>query len=164
MVEAPATAKVSLKAGADERGNPAAERQTSPRAQASSNPTTPKPKGLPNLIVDIAETCEEVFPFDEMAKKHKVPRQKVVDIFSAIVQVPLLRCATDKRRTGKLAQLRMKEHAKARRDLEAENGSTYQGSKSVAAGDVAATISRELARLMPPVDIPAQLCGLSESQ
>lgn len=73
----------------------------------------------PNLIVDIAETCEAVFPWDEVAKRHGVPQQRVVETFSAIIQLPLLRCATDMKCHGKLATNRPREYTKARKDAEA---------------------------------------------
>ncbi|KAK7748851.1 hypothetical protein SLS53_000875 [Cytospora paraplurivora] len=78
-------------------------------------PTPPPPqKHSPNLIVDIAETCEELFPWDEVAERHSVPRQKVVETFAAIVQLPLLRCSTDKKRHGRLATNRLKDYTRAK--------------------------------------------------
>ncbi|KAI1183128.1 hypothetical protein F5B17DRAFT_443701 [Nemania serpens] len=96
---------------------------TSPKATPSSikppasliQPTYRKPS--PNLIVDVAETCQEKFPFEEVAKRHKVPVDKVFDVFAAIIQVPLLRCPTDRRRQGKLATARVKEYNKAKEDI-----------------------------------------------
>ncbi|KAI1386318.1 uncharacterized protein F4822DRAFT_312292 [Hypoxylon trugodes] len=79
-------------------------------------PTYRKPS--PNLIVDVAETCQEKFPFAEVAKRHDVPVEKVFDIFAAIIQVPLLRCPTDRRRAGKLATARVKEYAKAKKFIQ----------------------------------------------
>ncbi|KAJ2977498.1 hypothetical protein NUW58_g7794 [Xylaria curta] len=78
-------------------------------------PTYRKPS--PNLIVDVAETCQEKFPFEEVAKRHNVPVDKVFDVFAAIIQVPLLRCPTDRRRPGKLATMRIKEYNKAKDDI-----------------------------------------------
>ncbi|KAI0553317.1 hypothetical protein F4679DRAFT_530746 [Xylaria curta] len=78
-------------------------------------PTYRKPS--PNLIVDVAETCQERFPFEEVAKRHNVPVDKVFDVFAAIIQVPLLRCPTDRRRAGRLATARIKEYNKAKRDI-----------------------------------------------
>ncbi|KAI1197906.1 hypothetical protein F5X97DRAFT_164025 [Nemania serpens] len=78
-------------------------------------PTYRKPS--PNLIVDVAETCQEKFPFEEVAKRHNVPVDKVFDIFAAIIQVPLLRCPTDRRRQGKLATARIKEYNKAKENI-----------------------------------------------
>ncbi|KAI1113157.1 hypothetical protein F5Y14DRAFT_232146 [Nemania sp. NC0429] len=95
----------------------------SPKAVPSSikppasliQPTYRKPS--PNLIVDVAETCQEKFPFEEVAKRHNVPIDKVFDVFAAIIQVPLLRCPTDRRRQGKLATARIKEYNKAKEDI-----------------------------------------------
>ncbi|TRX98774.1 hypothetical protein FHL15_000116 [Xylaria flabelliformis] len=78
-------------------------------------PTYRKPS--PNLIVDVAETCQEKFPFQEVADRHKVPVEKVFDVFAAIIQVPLLRCPTDRRRAGRLATARIKEYSKAKKDI-----------------------------------------------
>ncbi|KAI0159579.1 hypothetical protein GGR57DRAFT_430092 [Xylariaceae sp. FL1272] len=75
-------------------------------------------KHSPNLIVDIAETCQEIFPFEEVAKRHNAPVGKVFDVFAAIIQVPLLRCPTDRRRAGRLATARVKEYTKAKKDLQ----------------------------------------------
>ncbi|KAI0598302.1 hypothetical protein F4775DRAFT_592564 [Biscogniauxia sp. FL1348] len=75
-------------------------------------------KHSPNLIVDVAETCQEKFPFEEVAKRHNAPVEKVFDIFAAIIQVPLLRCPTDRRRAGRLATARVKEYTKAKKDMQ----------------------------------------------
>lgn len=95
----------------------------------AAHPTAPPPQELgqqeaprvasPNLIVDIAETCEDIFPWEEVAKRHGVSRNKVVETFSAIIQLPLLRCTTDKKRHGKLATSRLREYTKAKKDVEA---------------------------------------------
>ncbi|KAI0161603.1 hypothetical protein GGR52DRAFT_130175 [Hypoxylon sp. FL1284] len=79
-------------------------------------PTYRKPS--PNLIVDVAETCQEKFPFEEVARRHNVPIEKVFDVFAAIIQVPLLRCPTDRRRAGKLATARVREYTKAKRAVQ----------------------------------------------
>jgi hypothetical protein len=63
----------------------------------------------PNMLVDIAQTCQDNFPFALIAKRHDQPIQKVFNAFSAIIQLPLLRSAIDARRPGKLGSLRMKE-------------------------------------------------------
>ncbi|KAL2065523.1 hypothetical protein VTL71DRAFT_3193 [Oculimacula yallundae] len=75
-------------------------------------------KHSPNLIVDIAETCQELLPFAELAERHEVPIQKVFDAFSAIIQLPLLRNADDRRRHGSLGKRRMKEYRNAKRAME----------------------------------------------
>jgi len=69
-------------------------------------------------IVDIAETCQEVFPFAEVAERHRVALQKVFDTFSAIIQLPLLRNADDRRRHGSLGKRRVKEYRDAKKAME----------------------------------------------
>lgn len=119
-------------------------------------PAASKRKPPPNLIVDVAETCEEVFPFDEVAERHSVPRQRVVEVFSAIVQLPLLRCATDKRRSGKLAQTRMREFAKAKKESQAAGGAGKPDAAHGQAQDMKPILPgvMELARNMPPLEYP----------
>ena len=68
--------------------------------------------------MDIAETCQENFPFAAIAERHKLPIQKVFDTFSAIIQLPLLRSADDKRRHGSLGKGRMKEYKDAKKAME----------------------------------------------
>ncbi|CAL3967966.1 hypothetical protein PZA11_006978 [Diplocarpon coronariae] len=75
-------------------------------------------KHSPNLIVDIAETCQEMFPFAVVAERHDVAIQKVFDTFSAIIQLPLLRNADDRRRHGSLGKRRNKEYRDAKRAME----------------------------------------------
>ncbi|OHX00864.1 hypothetical protein CSPAE12_00442 [Colletotrichum incanum] len=79
-----------------------------------------------HIIVDIADTCLNVFPFAEVAKRHNQPEQKVRDIFSAVIQVPLLRCPTDKRRAGKLGTVRVKEFNQAKKEVQAQQGNAGQ--------------------------------------
>ena len=69
-------------------------------------------------IVDIAETCQDLFPFAEVAERHSVPIKKVFDTFSAIIQLPLLRNADDRRRHGSLGKQRMREYRDARKAME----------------------------------------------
>lgn len=103
----------------------AAPAQPSPRPSTSRAPTPPEPREYsPNLIVDIAETCEDLFPWEEVAQRHNVSRQKVVETFSAVVQLPLLRCTTDKRRHGNLATSRLRQYTKAKRDVEKASSTT----------------------------------------
>jgi hypothetical protein len=68
--------------------------------------------------VDIAETCQENFPFAAVAERHKQPIQKVFDTFSAIIQLPLLRSAADNRRHGDLAKTRMKDFRDAKKAMD----------------------------------------------
>ncbi|KAJ0168355.1 hypothetical protein CTA2_6881 [Colletotrichum tanaceti] len=79
-----------------------------------------------HIVVDIADTCLDIFPFAEVAKRHNQPEQKVRDIFAAVIQVPLLRCPTDKRRAGKLGTARVKEFNQAKKEMQAQQGSTGQ--------------------------------------
>ncbi|OHE94738.1 hypothetical protein CORC01_09955 [Colletotrichum orchidophilum] len=79
-----------------------------------------------HIIVDIADTCLNMFPFQEVAKRHNQPEQKVRDIFSAVIQVPLLRCPTDKRRAGKLGTTRVKEFTQAKKEVQAQKGNPGQ--------------------------------------
>ncbi|KAI1342343.1 hypothetical protein F5Y15DRAFT_300122 [Xylariaceae sp. FL0016] len=81
-----------------------------------TQPTRRKPS--PNLVVDIAETCQERFPFEEVAKRHNVTVDKVLEVFGAIIQVPLLRCPTDRRRAGKLGTTRVKEYNKMKKEIQ----------------------------------------------
>ncbi|KAK7721408.1 hypothetical protein SLS64_001704 [Diaporthe eres] len=87
-----------------------------PSAAPAPRPLTPPPpeNHSPNLIVDIAETCEALFPWDEVAERHNVPRQKVLDTFAAIIQLPLIRCTTDKKRHGRLATNRLKDYTRGK--------------------------------------------------
>lgn len=87
-----------------------------PVAAPAPRPPTPSPSEdhSPNLIVDIAETCEALFPWDQVAERHNVPRQKVLDTFAAIIQLPLIRCTTDKKRHGRLATNRLKDYTRGK--------------------------------------------------
>jgi len=97
-------------------------------------------KHSPNLVVDVAETCQEMFPFETVAKRHNVPIEKVFEIFAAIIQVPLLRCPTDRRRQGKLARARIREYYKAKKDLQESRTGHTDGEKQgdpVSSSDIA---------------------------
>src|SRR5690606_10531079 len=50
-----------------------------------------------HIIVDIADTAMEAFPFAKVAKRHGVSADKVRSIFEAVVAVPFLRVPADKR-------------------------------------------------------------------
>ncbi|KAK5634461.1 hypothetical protein RRF57_010174 [Xylaria bambusicola] len=97
-------------------------------------------KRSPNLIVDVAETCQEKFPFEEVAKRHNVTINKVFDIFAAIIQVPLLRCPKDRRRQGKLATERMKEYNKAKKDTRDSNNSGARTEGTINSTEIAARL------------------------
>ena len=147
---------------ATKRQNPGPAKKsmtTSSPAGKARAPAASKRKPPPNLIVDVAETCEEVFPFDEVAERHSVPRHRVVEVFSAIVQLPLLRCATDKRRSGKLAQTRMREFAKAKKESQVVGNASALGKHDAAHGQAPEKKLilpgvMELARNMPPLEYP----------
>ncbi|KAI0399369.1 hypothetical protein F4802DRAFT_610919 [Xylaria palmicola] len=109
-------------------------------------PTYRKPS--PNLIVDVAETCQQTFPFEEVAKRHNVPVDKVFDVFAAIIQVPLLRCPTDRRRPGKLATARIKDYNRAKKDLPCSNRDEGEGDRSAVAD------STTIAQKLGPVEFP----------
>ena len=121
-------------------------------------PTYRKPS--PNLIVDVAETCQERFPFEEVARRHNVPVEKVFDVFAAIIQVPLLRCPTDRRRAGKLATARTREYARARKDIlesrgaAAGNGTATSGSSNREGGTVTPATPLDIAQHMGTVNFP----------
>jgi len=86
----------------------------------------------PNMLVDIAQTCQDNFPFALVAKRHNQPIQKVFDTFSAIIQLPLLRSAVDARRSGKLGSERMKEFRAMKKnvkELQKMEGLERKGSK-----------------------------------
>jgi hypothetical protein len=68
-----------------------------------------------NLLVDLAELVGEIFPYDAVARQHGTLPRKVAEALAVVVQVPLLRCATDKRRAGKLGSDRMREFREARK-------------------------------------------------
>ncbi|KAI0022730.1 hypothetical protein F4780DRAFT_164910 [Xylariomycetidae sp. FL0641] len=119
----------------------------------TSSPAKPPPslvksthrKPSPNLIVDIVETCQEKFPFEEVAKRHNVPLEKVHDVFSAIIQVPLLRCPTDRRRAGRVATARVKEFNKTKKEIQEARSQGNSGGKAdvtVTPADVAQRLGR----------------------
>ncbi|KAF2966349.1 hypothetical protein GQX73_g7226 [Xylaria multiplex] len=70
-------------------------KNTTTSPSVTSSPIKPPPsliqptyrKPSPNLIVDVAETCQQKFPFEEVAKRHNVPVDKVFEVFAAIIQV-----------------------------------------------------------------------------
>ncbi|KAK6957828.1 hypothetical protein Daesc_000617 [Daldinia eschscholtzii] len=112
-----------------ESHSPAALNPVKPPASLIQ-PTYRKPS--PNLIVDVAETCQEKFPFEDVAKRHNVPVERVFDVFAAIIQVPLLRCPTDRRRAGKLATTRVKEYTKVKKMIqEARNQNSSNSADQV---------------------------------
>ncbi|RYP89431.1 hypothetical protein DL770_004401 [Monosporascus sp. CRB-9-2] len=112
-------------------------------------PTYRKPS--PNLIVDVAETCQEKFPFEEVAQRHNAPVEKVFDVFAAIIQVPLLRCPTDRRRPGTLAKSRLREYTRAKRDIQETRGGADGRDKE---GAAAVVTPLDIAHRMGTVEFP----------
>lgn len=164
----------------------AAAADKAPQKQLSLAPPLPttlsKRKHAQNLLVDVAETVEEIFPFEEVARRHGVLQRKVVEALAAVVQVPLLRCATDKRRPGKLGSERMKEYREARKawiTKETEAGKFAKGTVISPAGgsgrgpredagkdgqekdgrEIAASAptAMQLVDMLPPTDLPSTL-------
>ncbi|EFQ30981.1 uncharacterized protein GLRG_06125 [Colletotrichum graminicola M1.001] len=107
-----------------------------------------------HIIVDVAETCFNVFPFAEVAKRHNQPEQKVRDIFAAVIQLPLLRCPTDKRRAGKLGTARVKEFNQAKKEVQVQQADTGQLRQE----------SQNQAAYMPSAWDVAQFMGPSDMQ
>ncbi|RDW64014.1 hypothetical protein BP5796_10516 [Coleophoma crateriformis] len=68
-----------------------------------------------DLIIDIARTCQRNFPFEEVAKRHQVKPEEVIDTFSAVVQFPLLRHASQILKNGSLAMQRLKQFNAAKK-------------------------------------------------
>ncbi|KAF7877356.1 hypothetical protein EAF04_001038 [Stromatinia cepivora] len=87
----------------------------------------PAPNHSPNLIIDIAQTSQETFPFAAVAARHNKPIQKVFDTFSAIIQLPLLKQAADGRRHGPLGSERMRQYREAKRAMEKANREKEKG-------------------------------------
>ncbi|KAI5868540.1 hypothetical protein GGS23DRAFT_35780 [Durotheca rogersii] len=151
--------------------NSAATKPAKPAAAAALIPPTYR-KPSPNLIVDVAETCQERFPFEEVARRHGVAVEKVLEVFAAIIQVPLLRCPTDRRRAGKLATARVREYNKAKRAIREERGAEKEdGTKGKgkgkggapgdqahprARGDQIAVEPADVARHLGPMDLPEE--------
>ncbi|OLN97329.1 hypothetical protein CCHL11_01072 [Colletotrichum chlorophyti] len=111
---------------------------------ADTQPTTK------HIIVDIADTCLNLFPFAEVAKRHNQPEQKVRDIFAAVIQVPALRCPTDKRRAGKLGTARVKEFNQAKKDVQASHGPPRQDFSNQTPYTPSAW---DIAQFMGPIDM-----------
>lgn len=126
---------------------------------SSSRPAQTQPTTTTkHIIVDMAETCLESFPFDAFAQRHNQPPKRVREIFEAIIQMPLLRCPTDKRRAGKVATAKMKEYAQARKELQAQmGGGQQQGQQQGQAGQAVSQpqpSAWEMAQYMGPSDVP----------
>ncbi|TGO21904.1 hypothetical protein BPAE_0194g00090 [Botrytis paeoniae] len=97
------------------------------RPQASTSASASPSKHSPNLIIDIAQTSQDTFPFAAVAARHNKPIQKVFDTFSAIIQLPLLKQAADGRRHGPLGSERMRMYREAKRAMERANRENGKG-------------------------------------
>lgn len=84
--------------------------------------STLKPTHAQNMLVDIAQTAQLNFPFELIAERHKRPVKHVYEAFSAAIQIPLLRCATDKRRCGRLGIERGREYRSLVKEVETAKG------------------------------------------
>ncbi|TGO34821.1 hypothetical protein BHYA_0181g00220 [Botrytis hyacinthi] len=93
----------------------------SSRPKTSTSVSASSSKHSPNLIIDIAQTSQDTFPFAEVAARHNKPIQKVFDTFSAIIQLPLLKQAAEGRRHGPLGSERMRMYREAKRAMERAN-------------------------------------------
>ncbi|KAJ8067929.1 hypothetical protein OCU04_003512 [Sclerotinia nivalis] len=89
----------------------------------------PAPNHSPNLIIDIAQTSQETFPFAVVAARHNKPTQKVFDTYSAIIQLPLLKQAADGRRHSPLGSERMRQYREAKRAMEKANREKEKANK-----------------------------------
>jgi hypothetical protein len=148
---------------------PVQEQQTSPSDPATTKASraATRRKFTPNILVDVAETVEEIFPFEEVARRHGVLPRKIIDALAAVVQLPLLRCATDKRRAGKLGAERMKEYREARKLWIAKQAAETKARKTTQnrTTEASAQDGREvgppvptawqLVDLLPPIDFSA---------
>ncbi|KAF3020558.1 hypothetical protein E8E14_007978 [Neopestalotiopsis sp. 37M] len=86
-------------------------------AKSHPTPSTKHRKPARNLIVDIAETCHERFPFEDVAKRHHATVAEVKEVYDAIIGVPLLVSASDRRRAGELARSRKAEYRSTKKDI-----------------------------------------------
>lgn len=105
-----------------------------------------------HIVVDVAETCLKMFPFEEVARRHNQTEQKVRDVFDAVIQVPLLRCVTDKRRAGKLGTTRTKEFKDTRKEIQTQVAATQSKQDAAAQGPYMPS-AWEMAQFMGPGDV-----------
>lgn len=105
-----------------------------PASPAKSHPalSTKHRKPARNLIVDIAETCHERFPFEDVAKRQNVAVSEVREVYDAIIGVPLLVSASDRRRAGEVARSRKAEYRSVKRDILKEREETGRGTAEAA--------------------------------
>lgn len=86
---------------------------SAPRKFAHQEPSPGK-----HIIVDIADTAMEAFPFNKVAQRHNVPVDKIRNIFEAVVAIPFLRVPADKRRAGKIGQERVRNYVNTKKEVE----------------------------------------------
>ncbi len=162
----PAASTTAPSPGRRTTGSAAAAAAAAVVTAAEARLADPKRKHATNLYVDIAETCLEIFPYAEVARRHAVSRQRVADVFAAIIQLPLLRCPTDKRRVGKLGIARMKEYNKGRKDVaqkKADDRAAGHGQQPQQQGGDKETTAPstpsiyEVAQSMGPMELPADV-------
>ncbi|KAL2110801.1 hypothetical protein VUR80DRAFT_680 [Thermomyces stellatus] len=96
-----------------------------------------------HIIVDIADTAMEVFPFDHVAQRHNVPVDKIRNIFEAVVAIPFLRMPADKRRAGKIGQERVRNYVNAKKEVEKARAAEGREGSHVSVYDIAAAMGPE---------------------
>lgn len=115
----PATGRTGLSTRRQQRIQPVSRDEDSPsfRVPSSLIPETARTTS-PNLIVDVADTCQAMFPFMEVAVRHKTTVEQVAHVFTSIIKIPLLRSTSDRRRAGKLGINRVKEVTQTKLDMQ----------------------------------------------
>jgi len=129
------------------KSKPQAHQTQPPRKFAHQEPSAGK-----HIIVDIADTAMEAFPFGKVAKRHQVSVDKVRNIFEAVVAIPFLRIPADKRRAGKIGQDRVKKYVMTKKDLEKQNA--VKGKKGEGVNGQPSMY--EIARAMGPGEAPRE--------
>jgi hypothetical protein len=105
-----------------------------------------------NMLVDIAQTCQDTFPFALVAKRHNQTTQKDFDVFSAVIQLPLLRSATDDQRYGELGAVRMKEFRAAKKIAVAQQKEKENADRKAAKKAAKEQLRTNVALQQPPND------------
>jgi len=118
-------------------GHQPLQSQQQQQSQQSQQPRPPQTgKHAQDLFVDIAETVERTFPYAEVAVRHGVTPSRVAEALSGVVMLPLVRCASDKRRTGRLAQDRMREYREAKQMRQSHSQDQIQGEGQMSAEEM----------------------------
>lgn len=102
------------------------QQQLQPPQQPQQPPPPHQGKHAQNLFVDIAETVERIFPYAEVAARHGVAPSRVAEALSGVIMLPLIRCSSDKRRAGRLAQDRMREYRETKQTRQSHSQSQIQ--------------------------------------